>query len=243
METTFETECLNKADFHVGEVTTFLNSAGADFIRFADLRSLSEKQNRGFPRAILFGIGLYSADELCPAPLEQNLQGILDQFHRQEEQTDRMADELAAWLTEKGYQARSQSEKQIGADTVFNFETKSSVLPHKTIALLAGLGPIGKSNLLLHPKFGSAFSMCTVLTDAPLETTQVNSVTTNCGECMVCREICPRGVIHGCDWQQQSNRDLLVNVFECIPCLKCMVYCPLSKRYLGKKFESGRSLF
>lgn len=50
----------------------------------------------------------------------------------------------------------------------FDESTLSVPFPHKTAAIRAGVGWIGKSDLLVSEEFGSAFRMCTVLTDAPL---------------------------------------------------------------------------
>lgn len=60
-----------------------------------------------------------------------------------------VTDELAEFLVSKGYKALSQSDAGLLAEGVFNFETKESVLPHKTVAQLSGLGWIGKTICLL----------------------------------------------------------------------------------------------
>lgn len=56
--------------------------------------------------------------------------------------------------------AASQSVKDMGP--------YSGVFPHKTAAVLAGLGWIGKSALFVSPQFGPRVRLATVLTDYPL---------------------------------------------------------------------------
>jgi hypothetical protein len=45
---------LKKSLGHI--IRTKLNSKGVDFVKFVDISQLSEKQNKGYPRAILIGI-------------------------------------------------------------------------------------------------------------------------------------------------------------------------------------------
>ena len=93
--------------------------------------------------------------------------------------------------------AVSQSDTELLADGVFNFETKESVLPHKTVALLGGLGWIGKNNLLITPEYGAAQCLGTVLTDAPLKTVLHEPLSPKCGNSIPCLNICYRKVPKG----------------------------------------------
>lgn len=74
-----------------------------------------------------------------------------------------MAEGCAALLRTHGYQATANTEEHLptGAED-------RSPLPHKAVACRAGLGWIGKNNLLTTPDFGGAVRLCTVVTDAPL---------------------------------------------------------------------------
>jgi epoxyqueuosine reductase QueG len=69
------------------------------------------------------------------------------------------ADELAEWtadfIIEKGYKAFAQSERNLISHGFYDEATKTTPLPHKTIAVLAGFGWIGKSNLLVTQEYGS----------------------------------------------------------------------------------------
>lgn len=59
----------------------------------------------------------------------------------------------------------------------------------KQLHFLAGLGWIGKNNLLVTQEYGSAMCMCTVLTNAPLPTENRPIIMPKCGECTVCKDI------------------------------------------------------
>ena len=70
------------------------------------------------------------------------------------------------------------------------------VLPHKTAAVLSGLGFVGKSGLFLSTEYGSRVRLATLLTDMPLESE--NPVIENgCGDCTACMRACPAGAIFG----------------------------------------------
>jgi epoxyqueuosine reductase len=54
-----------------------------------------------------------------------------------------------------------------------------------------------------------------------------------CGKCTVCKDVCPVGVIHGFTWNTDVNRDLIVDVYHCSTCLKCLSNCPWTQKYIN----------
>ncbi len=206
-----------------------LKSMGADIIRFADLSSLPEKVTSGFSKAILIGI-LLSKEyilNLCETSGTDS-----NEFGEKEHKADELAEWTAGCLQMRGYKVFAQSEENIWQNGYFDTKTKSSVLPHKTIALLAGLGWIGKNDLLVTQDYGCAFCMCTVLTDAPLDVEMPSLINSRCGECDICKQICPTNAILGNDWSRDCNRDMLVDVYRCETCLKCLVHCQWTANYV-----------
>ncbi len=217
-----------------------LKRKGADFVCFVDVSQLSVEQNKGYPNAVLIGIILSSnyirkISETTDyvEKIKNNNQINKDEFHQKEIKADRMADYIAQYLISKGYSAYSQSENNILATGFYNEKTKSTSLPHKTIAGLAGLGWIGKHNLLVNPEFGSAFCMCTVLTDAPLETVLYSPLKSQCGNCCICKDICKVEAIKGNAWDIHTARDEIVDADKCNTCLKCLVFCTWTQKYIN----------
>ena len=152
-----------------------------------------------------------------------------------------MADHMASFITKKGFRAYSQSEENIENSGHYDSKNHITPLPHKTIARLAGLGWIGKNDLLVNPEMGCAFCMCSVLTDAPLKIELHQPLASECGDCDVCVKICPVNAITGNEWENQKMRDKLVDVNKCITCLKCMVFCPYTKTFMKRSRPGGRS--
>lgn len=223
------------------QITEFLRSKGTDFIHFADISSFPEKQNRGFPCAILFGIVLTPAylKNVFENPgyvqkMIRNKEIDTDEFHLTELKTDAIADLLEIYIKQIGFCAFSQSEVNLEKAGIYTTEELCTPLPHKSIARLAGLGWIGKNNLLVTPEYGSAVSMCTVLTDAPLKTTNKPPLVSLCETCTACIDACNPGALSGTDWNLSVTRDKMINISTCTTCLQCMVNCPWTQNYFSK---------
>ena len=217
------------------EIISILRNLGADFVFFTEIAQLSNSLSSHYPRAIVVGIALSPG---YIHRLSQSHQLPADEFNETERKTDHLADFLAAFLDEKGYTAFSQSEKNLMAKNCYDESTKSSILPHKTIAGLAGLGWIGKHNLLVSSQYGSALSICTVLTDAPLETATYPPASPDCGDCNICRDICQAGALKGNNWREKGSRDELLEVSRCTACLKCLALCPWTQNYMNQHLTS-----
>jgi epoxyqueuosine reductase QueG len=122
-----------------------------------------------------------------------------------------------------------------------------NIMPHKTVAVKAGLGTIGKSALFITKQYGSAVRLTSVLTDAPLniKEPEVESI---CGSCMICANACPGKAISGRNWSPELNRDDFFDVGACRKkarelaaqaldkkitlCGKCIEVCPYTRKYL-----------
>lgn len=80
-------------------------------------------------------------------------------------------------------------------------------MPHKTVALRAGLGFIGKNNLLVTERYGCAVLLGKVLTTAPFITTSEEPQELKCGDCSICVDVCPTGALLGKTWSITTTRD------------------------------------
>ncbi len=108
-------------------------------------------------------------------------------------------------------------------------------LPQKTPATLAGLGWIGRSTLLIVPKFGPRIRPGALLTDMPLDT-DTPIVQSKCGDCRACVDVCPVGAIRGNLWSQTTSRSELFDVS------RCYNYRWSEKATLGRMLECGLCL-
>lgn len=221
------------------EIENELINHGARTVRFIDISQLSEVQNRQFPNAVVFILPLTAAyvkkvfdtPDYVQARINDNYNFHDDQYTQTEHKAGEIADKLACFLTNNGFKALSQSDAGLVADEAFNFDTKESVLPHKTVALFGGLGWIGKNNLLITPEYGAAQCLGTVLTNAPLETVFHEPLLPKCGNCNICAEVCEKKVLKGKIWNKGVSRSEIVDVYGCSTCLKCLVHCPWTQKH------------
>lgn len=221
------------------EIENELRDRGAELIRFVGISHLSEKQNRQFSNAIVFALPLtagyikevYDTPNYVQDRINDNYNFDDDEYLITENRTHELADNIAKYITGKGYKAFSQSDESLIAEGKFDAEHKRSLLPHKTVALLGGLGWIGKNNLLITPEYGAAQCLGSVLTDAPLETVLHEPLHPKCESCIACVNICDKEVLKGKIWSSSVSRDEIVNVHECSTCLKCLVHCPRTRMY------------
>jgi len=72
---------------------------------------------------------------------------------------------------------------------------KIGSLSHKPIAVEAGLGAIGHSRLVLHPRFGSFVVLGTILIDIEITEYDKPLDFNPCLECKLCVAVCPVGAI------------------------------------------------
>lgn len=210
-------------------IKRFAEQNHIDAARIVDITSLTFEENRGYSYAILL---MKALPKEYVDKLNREAETDYTVFANQENTTDALADQLAAMIQKVGYKAISQSEHGIDFRGEYDEKTKSSILPHKKIAIMSGVGWIGKNNLLVTEKYGAALSMCSVLTDMPVYAEKPEPILLGrCGGCNLCVNICPVQAIHGRKWEPGISRDDMVDVYRCVTCLKCLAGCRYSILY------------
>lgn len=138
------------------------------------------------PYAITFGV-IISSKVLASLHTAPNQ---LYAFHyaRINQCIDLVQIQLTNYIEAQGYQALP-----VGASHVLNFDKMTAHLSHRAFAVQAGLGWIGRHNLLVTPAYGAGVRLGTVLTDLPLP--QSPHLTRDCGRCTACIAACPAGAI------------------------------------------------
>jgi len=158
----------------------------ADIVRIRDSFRLSDSIKKQFPWGI--SLGKRAADAILDDIQDEPTQLYLHHYRQLNFFLDRSAFLLASHIQELGFGALP-----IPASQIIDWEKQQAHVSHKKIGFLAGLGWIGRNNLLVNPKLGSRFRLVTVLTDFPLETDQ--PIVGSCGECRQCLRSCPAQAI------------------------------------------------
>lgn len=223
----------------------YLMSHGAALVGFAELEGcyLIDAQNPDMPR-LPCGVAIAVAipREVVLGIHDGPTRAYFNAYHELNRKLDGLAQLCEAYLRRRGYQAYAQTTQRIHAAQSGNI----TVLPHKTVARLGGLGWIGKSALLVTPQYGSAIRLASVVTDAPLDCD--TPLDNRCGGCMLCTNACPGKAITGRLWELGKEREWIFNPIKCRTkarelsakaldeqitlCGKCIETCPHTKRYL-----------
>lgn len=166
---------------------------GASLFGVASALQLEEKHHLfsskllgKFPFAI--SIGFHLSDSILddietePTPLY---------FHHYQ-RTNILLDTIGLIITSE-IQKYGYNAIPIAASQIVDWKNQKGHISHKHVARLAGLGWIGRNNLLVNEHFGSRIRLVSILTDLPLTVNHPSS--RNCGSCRECIPVCPVGAI------------------------------------------------
>jgi len=220
------------------ELKIALYRRGAALLGFGDLRDLPPDSRAFLP------VGLSIAVALNPAVVAGIESGPTTAYFEEYGRLNRLLAELARAAVEILEDREWEAVAMEPTRETFSSDFRTP-LPHKTVALRAGLGWIGRNALLVTEPYGSAVRLITVLTDAPFETaTPVEA--SRCGTCRICVDSCPGGAPRGEEWRSGLDRDDLLDVHACYAaardlagragitattiCGICIARCPWTKR-------------
>lgn len=119
-----------------------IKDKGADFVYFVDTSVLPPEVVDGYTCVVLFGKTL-SGEYIIT--LRAGQKPKTKEVINTERKMDTLAIKIADQLETEGY-------KSVG-------KLKTGLLPHKTVALRAGVGFIGKNNLLVTDQYGCALML------------------------------------------------------------------------------------
>ncbi len=204
----------------------FAQSQGIDLFGVADISAvkndfqLSEKLVAKLDKAVCLGIRLSQSilDEISNAPTRL----YFHHYRTVNASLDQAALKAANFIQNKGFHSLP-----VPASIILDWENQRAHLSHKKLGVLAGLGWIGRNNLLVNRKIGSQFRLATILTDMPLKLD--NPVKEYCETCQLCVKICPAQAIKenpgdfdhlGCfEKLKEFQKNKLVDQYICGVCV------------------------
>jgi len=191
-----------------------IKNEGVDFLYFVDVAVLPMAGVAGYSCVVFFGRAISRA---YINALKKGEAPKTKEVINTERKMDKLSVKIANELTDEGYNSTAK--------------IKFGLLPHKTVALNAGLGFIGKNNLLVMTQYGCAVMFGKVLTTAPFAAMHAAPIEPQCGNCTVCIDACPSKALLGTTWNVNVKRDDMMIRKNCILCHSCMIYCPYTEKY------------
>ena len=171
------------------ELKEFVLREGASLFGVAEITGLPERQcslsaktREGLDRAV--SLAFHLSDRV----LEDIVDGPTRLYFFHYQRVNILLDELGLKVTHF-IQSRGWDSLPIPASQIIDWENQRGHISHKHVAAKAGLGWIGRNNLLVTPQFGSRQRLITILTDMPLKVD--DPLPWGCGECRACISSCP----------------------------------------------------
>ncbi|MFA5145612.1 MAG: hypothetical protein WC723_06405 [Candidatus Omnitrophota bacterium] len=172
----------------------FCQREGADLFGVADISGIknnfmfSQAVLKRFDRAVCFGIMLSRSvlEEIAGVPVPTKV--YFHNYRTVNVLLDQIGLKACNYIQKKGYSALP-----VPASQILDWQSQKAHLSHKQIGCLAGLGWIGRNNLLVNKDLGSQFRLVSILTDMPLKADK--PLKKDCGACRRCVTMCPAGAI------------------------------------------------
>lgn len=229
----------------------YIKSLGAGLVGFASLHEVPKDNRWGYNYGISIAVA-YKPETLIRIPDIPN-DVYYNEYKLLDQKLECIALDTEKFITTKGFNAKAITRKNRCLDK----ETKTSLLPYKTVATRAGIGWIGKCALLITKEFGAGVRFISVLTNAPLDD-GVPIDTSICGDCVKCVYKCPGNAPVGTNWSLGMDRKEIFNAFKCrdyitergikygygrttVTCGLCILACPWTKRYIKRCFDNGET--
>lgn len=218
------------------ELKALLISSGADEVGFCaiDKARCDMYPQYGYAVSIIRRLSRAVMQTIKTAPTMVYFQ----HYRATNARLDSIALDAVRFIENLGFLALPIAASQSTPDKKEEFR---GVFPHKTAAVMSGLGFIGKNGLLITEKYGSAVRLATVLTDMPLSSSE-KKMSCLCGDCRLCKDACPAGAISGNEYVPGSDRSTILDAKKCSEHMKtyknigrgavcglCMSVCPFNK--------------
>lgn len=190
-------------------MTDYCTHIGIDLIGFADPRFFDKYQPNNRPHSFLENlktiiiIGFYLYDLILDAWSKDDIKH--QSYHFADSILLNQCYKIKGFLCKHGF--------------------KSNIIPYKPgiylkdAAALAGMGPIGKNNLVITKSYGSQVRLRALATEAPLLVGNPIKESKYCNDCDICVEACPANAFS----EGKYNKDA------------CLTYCQVNLKNLSDK--------
>jgi epoxyqueuosine reductase QueG len=175
------------------KINTLCRQWGGSLFGVADLRLFRKEEALLSPSLIdqhplAISVGYHLSDSILEGIENQPTPLYFHHYQRVNILLDTIGLVVTSAIQDLGYRAMP-----IPASQVVDWKTQKGHLSHKHVAWAAGLGWIGRNNLLVNEQFGSRIRLVTILADIPLVIS--SPVIKDCGSCLDCLSLCPAGAI------------------------------------------------
>jgi epoxyqueuosine reductase QueG len=181
---------------------------------FADLTGLLVKKFKGFNYGISIGRRLDHSivENIADGPTKE----YYFHYRKINEELTLLSGRICAELNDQNNEAINipPTVSTEALDTIY-FNTLRTDLSHKMVATRAGLGWIGKTDLLITKKFGPRLRLTSILLKYASGPKSKPVDKSRCGACNICVEVCPAKAANGKKWDITVKREDFYDPWKC----------------------------
>jgi len=196
--------------------------------------SKSEKDDLPYAITLVFKLSSYIIDGIKEGPTYE----YFHHYRTVNAAIDRAIYMIGVEIERQGYRYLPIAASQ----TVGGNETMCGLESHKTAAVRAGLGVIGRNGLFLADGIGAGVRLGTIFTDYPFGDIE-NISARGCIGCGICAKLCPAQAIYNIDFDPENPKKDLLDRKACSDYMKkayqkigrgsvcgiCISNCPMNK--------------
>lgn len=229
-------------------ISGFIPDKKGYIVGFADMQDLIKDK---YPYRYAVVIGRKLDDGVIDAIVEGPTLEYFNLYRNANEELKRITDLISGEMNSRGIDNHplvatgDDSQRDVDYDKTLRYK-----FSHKMAATRAGLGWIGKTDLLITKRFGPRVRLASVLTNHRFHEIGKPVSKSECGSCNTCVERCPAQAANGKLWDTSVYRDEFYDAHKCrdmckhqaitriqkdaLICGICMAVCPF-----GKKKKAG----
>jgi epoxyqueuosine reductase len=181
---------------------------------FAELTGLLHTKFKGFNNGISLGRKLDSliVDKISEGPTME----YYSHYRKINEELALISGRISAELNEINIDTCtiSPTVSTEELDTIY-YKTLRTDLSHKMVATRAGLGWIGKTDLLITKKFGPRLRLTSILLQDRVIPESKPIDISRCGTCNICVDVCPAKAANGKIWDITVDREEFFDAAKC----------------------------
>jgi epoxyqueuosine reductase len=182
-------------------------------VGYADLQDIIKDK---YPYRYAMVIGKKLDDGIIDAIADGPTLEYFNLYHSTNEELKRIGEQISSEMNSRGIDnhplVATGDRREADADYENKLRYKFS---HKMAATRAGLGWIGKTDLLISKKFGPRVRFASVLTNHRFSRIGEPITKSKCGSCNICVESCPAQAANGKLWDATVYRDEFYDAHKC----------------------------
>jgi len=213
-------------------------------VGYADLQDLIKDK---YPYRYAVVIGKKLDDGIIDAIVDGPTLEYFNLYKNSNEELGHIAEQISSEMNSRSIDNHPVVATGDDRERDANYEKNLSYkFSHKMAATRAGLGWIGKTDLLISEKFGPRVRFASVLTNYSFQQIGEPVTKSKCGSCNICVEKCPAQAANGKLWDATVYRDEFYDAHKCMSmcrhlsmtrfqkeatiCGICVSVCPFGKK-------------